>query len=60
MSFEVHACVSLVFPLSHPGYNLGYHVAFSCHITLASSHVTVSQPLTFMNLTFWKISAKLF
>lgn len=57
MNFEIHAYISLVFPLSLPGHSLGYHVAFSCHVTLASSHLSVSQSLSFMNLTFWKISA---
>ena len=43
------------FPLSLLRHSLGYHVAFSCHVTLAFSHLTVSQSLSFMNLTFWKI-----
>lgn len=60
MNFEIHAYISPLFPLSLPGHSLEYHVAFSCHVSLAFCHLIVSQSLSFVNLTFCKIGAKLF
>ena len=55
MNFEIHAYISPLFPLSLPGHSLGYHGAFSCHVSLAFCHLIVSQFLSFVNLTFVKL-----